>query len=188
MRAEPPVEPAPVAVAPPPAPAAPMKSPRFFFDVLGGKDRRVRPVGDRMTRDGSNALADAGLDAEFAQCSPLLGLKFGLAKRFQNDWELGAAIGVALSLVTADDKVRAHQMFLDVEANKYLGGGAFVGTGISLWDFTHSDTLTPAWLLHAGVPLGHHPIYLVGEGRLFLDNADDVRNNYLLWAGLRARF
>lgn len=189
-RVEPPAQPAPAppVVEPPPAQAAPIKHPLFFVDLLGGKDRRVRPIGDRTTLDGSNLAVDPGAEADFTQCSPLVGLKFGVAKRFENNWELAGALGVAFSLVTADDKVREHALFADVEANKYLGGGSFVGTGISLWDLTHTDTLTPAWLLHAGVPLGHSRVYLVGEGRLFLDHADDVSNNYLLWAGLRARF
>ena len=41
-----------------------------FFAALGGKDRRVRPIEDT--------------GQEFAQCSPLLGLKFGLATRLQH--------------------------------------------------------------------------------------------------------
>jgi len=35
--------------------------------------------------------------------------------------------------------VREHELFVDVEANKYLSGGAFVGTGISLWDLTRNN-------------------------------------------------
>lgn len=148
-----------------------------FVDVLGGKDRRVRPSEDT--------------GAEFAQCSPLLGLKFGVAKRFQNDWELAGAVGAAISLVTGDGKVRESALFVDGEVNKYLAGGSFVGTGLSLWDLTRSDTWTPAWLLHAGVPLVRHaryPVFLIGEGRLFFDHIDDVSNNYLIWAGVRVRF
>ena len=148
-----------------------------FFDVLGGKDRRVRPVEDT--------------GAEFAQCSPLLGLKFGVAKRFQNDWELAGAVGAAISLVTGDEKVRESALFVDGEVNKYLAGGSFVGTGLSLWDLTRSDTWTPAWLLHFGVPLVRHakyPVFFIGEGRLFFDHIDDISNNYQIWAGVRVRF
>ena len=64
----------------------------------------------------------------------------------------------------------------------------FIGTGLSLWDVTHSDTFTPAWLLHVGVPLGthpKHPVYFLGEGRLLFDHADDVQNNYQVWGGVR---
>jgi len=37
---------------------------------------------------------------------------------------------------------------------------------LSLWDVTHRDTFTPAWMLHVGVPLGphpRHPVSFVGE-------------------------
>ena len=46
-------------------------------------------------------------------------------------------------------------------------------------------------MLHFGLPLGHHPahpVYLVGEGRMFLDHASDVKSNYLIWAGVRMHF
>ena len=173
-----------------PAPVAATKSTPFFIDVLGGKDRRVRPIAGSTTNDGSRIVANAG-SADYAQCSPILGLKFGVAKLFQNDWELAGAVGVAISLVTDDKKVRESELFADVEVNRYLRGGSFVGTGISFWDLTRSDTFTPAWMLHFGVPLGHHPdhpVYFVGEGRLFFDHIDDVSNNYQFWAGVRVHF
>jgi hypothetical protein len=149
----------------------------FFFDVLAGKDRRVRP--DDVT----------GID--FAQCSPLLGVKLGVAKRFSNDWEVAGGVGLALSLVTDNNKVKESEPFVDLEVNKYLSGGAFLGTGFSVWDLSHRDTLTPAWLLHFGVPLSKsekHPVFFVGEGRLFFDHIGDIRNNYLLWGGIRVQF
>lgn len=186
----PPPPPPAVVIPPPPAPAPPapmeiippaihasVKGTPFFFDALFGKDRRVRAV------DGSSTL-------EYSQCSPLVGLKIGVAKRFQNDWELAGAVGVALMMV-ADDKVKENEVFVDVEANKYFHGGAFVGTGLSMWDLTHSDTFTPAWMIHAGLPLGHSarfPTYFMVEGRLFFDHIDDIDNNYNFWGGLRVHF
>ena len=152
----------------------------------------MRPVGDRTTTDGSIPFANAGTvdgDLSFAQCSPLLGLKFGVAKRWDNDWELAGAAGVALSLVTDDKKVREHEVFADVEVNKYLGKhDILLGTGLSFWDLTHSDTFTPAWMVHVGVPLGTQRVYLLGEGRLFLKQMDDISNNYQVSAGVRIRF
>ena len=151
--------------------------PAVFFDVLGGKERRVRPIEDT--------------NLEFAQCSPLLGLKFGVGKRFQNDWEVAGALGAALSLINDDDKVKESALFVDAEVNKYLSGGSFIGTGLSLWDVTRSDTWTPAWLLHFGLPLSksaRYPVFFIGEGRLFFDHIDDVRNNYQLWGGVRIMF
>ena len=199
--APPPPAPAPrmeVAAPPPPppvmapAPAPPVKGTPFFIDVLGGKDRRVRPIAGRTTIDGTKVVANAaGSSTDFAQCSPLVGLKFGVAKKFQNDWELAGALGVAISLVNDDKKVRESELFFDVEANKYLSGGSFVGAGVSFWDLTRRDTFTPAAMVHFGVPLGthpSHPLYFVGEGRLFFDHIDDISNNYQFWAGVRVHF
>ena len=145
-----------------------------FFDVLGGKERRVRPIEDT--------------DLEFAQCSPLLGVKLGIARRFPSNWEVAGAVGAAISLATGDDKAQESALFVDAEINRHLSGGAFIGTGLSLWDLTRSDTWTPAWLLHFGVPLSkgsRYPIHFIAEGRLFFDHADDIQSNYLVWGGVR---
>lgn len=194
-----PPPPTPPAVIPPPPPAPPVmtevapaiasvKASPFFFDVLAGKDRRVRPTDGRETVDGFAPFANAG-PGEYAQCSPLLGFKLGMAKRFDNDVELAGAVGIALSLIQEGTYVREHQVFADVELNKYVGGGSFIGTGVSLWDVTHSDTMTPAWMLHFGIPLTQaQKVYFVGQARMYLDNADDVKNNYLLWGGVRVKF
>ncbi len=155
----------------------PASSAAVFFDVLGGKERRVRPIEDT--------------NLEFAQCSPLLGLKLGVAKQLRNQWELAGTIGGAISLVSDDQKVKESALLVDAEVNKYLDGGAFIGTGLSLWDLTRSDTWTPAWLLHVGLPLSkseRHPVYFMAEGRAFFDHIDDVRSNYQVWGGLRVHF
>lgn len=131
---------------------------------------------------------DEGRFTDYSQCSPLLGLKFGVAKRFENDWEVAVPVGVALMLTDNDEKVRQHALFVDVELNKYLSGGSFVGTGLSLWDITRSETFTPAWMLHFGIPIGSSPVYFLGEGRLFFDNIDEVKNNYQFWGGVRVHF
>jgi hypothetical protein len=173
---QPEAPPAPEAVRQVPASTV-ARRPAFFVDGLVGKERRVRTVEDA--------------DLAFAQCSPLFGVKFGVAKRFENDWEVAGAVGVAISAVTSDDKVKEHQLFADVEANKYLRGGVFLGAGFSMWDLTRSETITPAWMAHIGVPLGRnakYPVYLLAEGRQFLDQADDLSNNYLVWGGVRVRF
>lgn len=185
------VEPAPAPAPEPPAmqaaPVATEKRSPFFVDFLGGKERRVRPIAGLETIAGNPVSANADGGA-YAQCSPVFGVKFGAAKRFSNDVELAGSAGVALSLVSDDDKVREHQLFVDVELNKYLGRG-FIGTGVSVWDLTDDDTITPAVLLQFGVPLtASNRVYFVGQGRMFLDNADDVKNNYLVWGGVRVRF
>ncbi len=151
--------------------------PLFFFDGLLGKERRVRPID--------------GTTLEYGQCSPLVGLKFGVAKPFDNGWELAGAAGVAISLVTADDKVKESALFADAEVNKYLSGGSFIGTGLSFWDLTRSGTFTPAWLLHFGMPVAKgagFPVFIIAESRLFFDHTDDISNNYQVWGGVRIQF
>jgi hypothetical protein len=56
----------------------------LFIDMLGGKDRRVRPTTGRTTVDGSTVIANSG-SSDFAQCSPLVRLKIGVGRKFQND-------------------------------------------------------------------------------------------------------
>jgi len=132
-----------------------------------------------------------GRFTDWAQCSPLLGFKLGVAKGFDdNNWEVGLDGGIAISLVTDKNKINQSEVFIDGEINRYLGAG-FIGTGLSLWDITRSDTFTPAWMIHFGIPLGTHPahpVYFIGEGRWFTDHFDDLANNYQFWGGIRVRF
>lgn len=183
-RAAEPVAPVIEQPVPPPAPTAAPAAFRLVADGLFGKERRLRPFDE----DG-DALSDAD---EFGQCSPLLGVKLGVAKRFDNNWELAGLAGVAFSLVSEDDgKVREHQLFIDVEANRHFANDVFVGFGLSAWDITRSDTFTPAALVHVGVPLARgarFPVYFLVEGRLFFDGIDEIDNNYQFWGGLRVRF
>ena len=81
--------------------------------MLFGKDRRVRP-----------ADVSEGKLTDWAQCSPLLGLKFGVAKLFDNNWEIAGAAGVALSLVHAEDKVNKSEVFVDAEITAQSGTDA----------------------------------------------------------------
>jgi hypothetical protein len=179
--------------------AAPGKA-ALYVDALFGKERRQRPVSEYdLSPEQLAALglttATAG-DAMFGQCSPLLGFKVGVAKRFRNNWEVAGDGGVAFNLSSGQlgngvDKINPATLFADIEANKYLGNNAFIGTGITFWDLTRSETFTPAWLLHFGIPLNHssdRPVYFIGEGRLFFDNIDSADNNYNFWGGIRVRF
>lgn len=181
------VAPEPAAAAevqvPPPAPAPPASPFAFFIDGAFGKERRVRPLDD-------DALL-ASSDGEFAQCTPLLGVKVGVGRRFANDWELAGAVGAAFSLVQDDNKVREHALFVEAEANRWFSNRAFVGGGVGLWDLTRSDTLTPTAMVHLGLPLApnvRYPLFFLLEGRVFFDGIDEIDNNYQFWAGVRVRF
>jgi hypothetical protein len=176
-----PVAPQTVAVdARPPPPTTiekPARRAAIFFDVLGGTQRRVRPFEDT--------------NRAFAMSSPLVALKFGVARRLRNDWEVAGSLGAAINLVTDEQVVNRPSFFAEAEVNKYMAGGSFVGTGLSLWDLTRSHLWTPAWLLHVGLPLARrerYAVFIVGEGRLFFRHLDDVGNNYEIWGGVQVRF
>jgi hypothetical protein len=167
-------------------PVPPPSTASFFVDGLFGKERRERPVSEL-----DSVPAGLPADATFGQCSPMAGVKVGVAKRWANDWEVAGDVGVGLMFVDTDEKVRKNPLFIDVEANKYLSNGMFLGTGISFWDLTRSETFTPAWLVHFGVPLNKDakvPVFFIGEGRLFFDNIDQADSNYSFWAGVRVHF
>ena len=193
------VEPPPVVVVEPPPPVVVVVEPppvvkaerstKFFVEALFGKDRRMRPIDSRKTVGGKTPVAQYGGPDEFAQCSPLVGLKLGVAKKFDNGMEIGTSAGVALSLVDADRKVKENEVFIDAEVNKYYGN-AYVGAGVSFWDITRvNDTYTPALLLHLGLPIKPNKVYFVGETRLFADHSfKDLGNNYQFWIGTRVKF
>jgi hypothetical protein len=67
-----------------------------------------------------------------------------------------------------------------------LGGGSFLGTGLSFWT-SRAHTFTPAWLLH-GVPVTRRPIpvFIVAESRLFLDHTM-TSQQLQFWGGVRVR-
>jgi hypothetical protein len=138
-----------------------------FIAGYFGKERRVREefLGGR--------------------CAPLFGVKGGVGFRLADHFELAPAIGVAANLRDGDNT----SLFAEVEANYVATNDAYVGTGIGIWDFTDSDTVAPTLLLNFGVPIwrsaSNGRLYFTGEGRLFLDELEEVDNNYMAWAGLR---
>jgi hypothetical protein len=161
--------------SPTPAPAR-VRRAAIFFDVLGGTERRVRPVEDT--------------DRAFAVGSPLVALKFGVARRFRTGWEVAGSLGAAINLFTGEQRVHRSSVFAEVETNRYLARGSFIGTGLSLWDLTRPSLWTPAWLLHFGIPLSRstrYAVFVIGEGRLFLARLGDVAGNYEIWGGVQVR-
>jgi hypothetical protein len=111
---------------------------------------------------------------------------------FENNWEIAPAIGVALSLV-GSDKVREHALFIDVAANRYFENNAYIGTGVSFWDLTRSDTFSPAWLVGFGVPLNQRRAVCrcSSSARAGCSSATwtaGVADNYQFWGGMRVHF
>lgn len=179
----PPPAPAPPPLAeviqPAPVPAPARASWRPFVAAYVGKQRRQYDEND-----------PAGLGTVFVPgfCDPLVGLKVGFEKRTSTQWSFAPAIGFAVNTEEGDRST----LFTDLEVNYNFAGGAYIGSGIGLWDVTHGDFLTPTALVNVGVPLwssatGQALLFTV-EGRLMLDRIKDVDSNYQFWGGLRWMF
>jgi hypothetical protein len=69
-----------------------------------------------------------------------------------------------------------------------------LGTGLSLWDFTHTDAdaVTLAWLGTAHFPItgnaNQNQLQFSVEWRQFFDRMSDPDVNYQFWGGLRYLF
>ena len=70
------------------------------------------------------------------RCAPLFGVKGGVLWDVGENWVIGPAIGVAINTRDGDNT----SLFAEVEANYLTTNEAYIGTGIGVWDITHSDT------------------------------------------------
>jgi hypothetical protein len=150
----------------------------FFFGGYFGKERRVRETGETLA-NGEQALSGF--------CAPLIGLKAGVPIKVSDTFEVAPAFGVAINL----DKGGNTSAFAELELNRTYEKG-YIGTGIGVWDFTHSGTIAPTLLLNWGQEIWRNQkknrLFFTIEGRLFLDELGDISNNYQLWGGLRYRW
>ncbi len=151
----------------------------FFLDALVGGERRNRP-----------ADLSEGKPTDYTQGSGFIGLKGGVAKKFESDWEVGGAVGLGAMFLFKHDTTNQWPWFAEVEVNRYFGRW-FVGTGASIWDFTRSNLWTPSGDLRFGIPIGHHPnhpLFFIGEGRWYLDHRTHLETHRQMWGGLRIHF
>lgn len=151
-----------------------------FIAGMFGKERR--------TREDSNVTPTAGTDF-LSYCAPLFGVKGGVQYQVNPRFMLAPAVGVAVNTDEGDQT----SLFADLELNYTFPGGGYIGTGVGIWDFNHSDTVTGNLLFHFGVPIARDAanearLLFVGEGRLFFDEFDDTANNYQAWGGIRYLF
>jgi hypothetical protein len=145
----------------------------WFMQPTFGKERTVQQVDD------VNGTTIYG-----GFCDPLLGIKVGPSFKVSPNWRIAPTAGVAFNF---DDFDRTG-LFAELEANYWtLDEKTFVGTGIGVWHFNDGDAVAPSWLLHFGREISPK-WYFVVEGRLFLDELDDIDNNYQFWGGVRYVF
>ena len=159
--------------------AGEQRSSPFFADALVGGERRNRP-----------ADLSEGKPTDYTQGSGFIGLKIGVAKKFESNWELGGAVGFGAMFLFKHDTTNQWPGFASLEVNHYFGDW-LVGTGFSIWDFTRSNLWTPSADVRFGIPLGHHPkhpLYFLGEGRWYLDHRTHLETHRQMWGGIRVYF
>ena len=160
------------------------------------RDLRVRPFiagyfGKQQRQYDDTDPADVGrlVNPVPAFGDPLVGFKGGVNLRMSQHFTFAPSIGLALNL----DESERTSFFGDAEIQYIFARGAYLGTGVSLWDFTHSDNFTLAWLGTAGVPLwrndaAYRQLQLSLEWRQMFDRMSDPDVNYQFWGGLRFLF
>jgi hypothetical protein len=123
----------------------------------------------------------------------LFGVKGGVQINVAGYMETGLmflpAIGVAVNVEEAD----RTSLFGDLEVAYTFARGFSLGTGLTLWDFTHGEQFTFGWLGTAAFPVWKnetkkHRLDANFEWRQFFDRMSDPDVNYQFWGGLRYMF
>ena len=117
------------------------------------------------------------------------GVQINVAGYMETGFMFTPAIGVAINLEEAD----RTSFFGDLEVGYTFASGVSLGTGLTLWDFTHGDQFTFGWLGTAAFPVWknetkRHKLDASLEWRQFFDRMSDPDVNYQFWGGLRYMF
>jgi hypothetical protein len=159
----------------------------FFAGYFGKQQRQYdqddpAEIGFVMPDNTVTAFGDA-----------LFGVKGGVQINVAGYMETGfmftPAIGVAVNL----EEVDRTSFFGDLEIGYTFARGFSLGTGLTLWDFTHGDQFTFGWLGTAAFPVWNnetkrHKLDASFEWRQFFDRMSDPDVNYQFWGGLRYMF
>ena len=116
----------------------------------------------------------------------LLVVKGGVAVKLAEHVAFAPAVGVAVNI----DDIERTSLFADAEIDVLFGPGAYVGTGVTVRDLTHIDSVTAGVLLTAGVPVWKSDArmdqLLFGvEYRYLYAPLSDPDVNYQFWVGLK---
>jgi nucleoid-associated protein YgaU len=151
----------------------------WFVSGLFGKERRTREVD--ATSGSTTVKVNESL------CAPLLGVKFGPEIKVNPNFKINPAVGFAANFEKGD----YSSMFAEAEFNYYSTGlKNYVGASVGMWDFTHSDWVTPSVGIQFGSQVWTNAkedkLYIVAEGRMFTRTfGEGLSNNYQFWGGLR---
>jgi hypothetical protein len=148
-----------------------------FFTAFVGKERRVR---EHDVETGQPAEDDATDTFLSGRCAPLVGGTIGLGFPIADG---GAMLfgqgGVAINTRDTENT----SLFADVGINKNFERG-YIGFGVGVWDFTHSDTIDGSLFVQGGFNISEKLQFNL-EGRLFTSALDEIENNYALFGGIR---
>jgi hypothetical protein len=157
----------------------------FFVAGFGGKERlrqTLQPGDNDFDTGVDEDLSEAGL--QVSQCDPIFGFEFGVLPQIGEHAELELSIGGKINTDEGDNS----SIYADVAVDGVFSAG-FIGAGVSFWDLTEEDTRNVDLLVHGGFNLAHEGrVQLVIEGRAPFKEFDDIKNNYVLWGGIRFRF
>ena len=163
------------------------------------RDLRVRPVlagffGTQQRQyDDTDSAGLGRLPLEVprlvdvpAFVDSLLVVKGGVAVKLAEHVAFAPAVGVAVNI----DDIKRTSLFADAEIDVLFGPGAYVGTGVTVRDLTHIDSVTAGVLLTAGVPVWKSDArmdqLLFGvEYRYLYAPLSDPYVNYQFWGGLK---
>ena len=123
----------------------------------------------------------------FGGCDPIIGLQGGIGFFVSDHVEIAPGVGVKINTEDGD----RTSIFADLELN-YHWDRAMIGAGVGVWDITEDDFATGSILGQFGVHLtdvdSSVRVTWLNQGRIFMDNFDDIENNYMVWTGLRLTF
>ena len=114
------------------------------------------------------------------------GMQINVAGYMESGFMFTPALGVAINL----EEPSRTSLFGDLEVGYAFAKGVTLGTGLTLWDFTHGEQFTFGWLGTAGFPvwknqMKNHRLDASFEWRQFFDRMSDPDVNYQFWGGLK---
>jgi hypothetical protein len=117
------------------------------------------------------------------------GMQINVAGYMESGFMFTPALGVAINL----EEPSRTSLFGDLEVGYTFAKGMSLGTGLTLWDFTHGEQFTFGWLGTASFPVWNnqmkrHRLDANFEWRQFFDRMSDPDVNYQFWGGLKYLF
>ncbi len=163
-------------------------------EAVDSYGRRSDPYRAKLEVGANNVFSIAGVvgygaspvDGTNDAVSGWLG---GVRGSFDQRFTKSAEVALALGLLYDDGHSR-ELVHLDVAVD-WLTDWGFLGAGVGLWDLTHGDNRDLDLILRGGTDVGWkvrgEPVVVFAEGRLVVEELDNVDDAYRFLAGIRLR-